>query len=398
MSRFATLREVTLEPISWNPLTAVTDTPFQYIDIGSVDASQKRIVGASSVLPTSAPSRARQLVESGDVLISSVRPNLNAVAVVPDSLDGATASTGFVVLRPKRQLIDSRYLFHWVRGDQFVTAMVARSTGANYPAVTESVVRDSVVPLPSLEEQRHIATILDKADDIRAKQQGRLGTLRNVLRSAFLEVAGPAAHAYRKWSETSIEELALNPKAIRSGPFGSALHHKEFVDEGVPVLGIDNAVKNRFAWDQRRYVTQSVFERLRRFIVKPGDVLVTIMGTTGRSAVVPDDIGVAISTKHLAVISLDRQRVVPLFLSQAIQHDPSIAGQVHAANRGAIMSGLNLGVIRKLRIRLPPIEVQRRLEQIVLKTFYLADIAEKAALTAGHLRGSLQNRFFAPTR
>ena len=72
---------------------------FTYIDVASVDNEQKRIVGAREILGSEAPSRARKLTRCNDVLVSTVRPNLNAVAIVSQSLDGAVASTGFAVLR-----------------------------------------------------------------------------------------------------------------------------------------------------------------------------------------------------------------------------------------------------------------------------------------------------------
>ena len=72
---------------------------FTYVDVASVDNEQKRIVGAREILGSEAPSRARKLIRCNDVLVSTVRPNLNAVAIVPQSLDGAVASTGFAVLR-----------------------------------------------------------------------------------------------------------------------------------------------------------------------------------------------------------------------------------------------------------------------------------------------------------
>ena len=74
---------------------------FTYVDIGSVDRETKRIVDPK-VLPSSkAPSRAKQLLKTGDVLVSMTRPNLNAVALVPPDLDGAIGSTGFHVLRAR---------------------------------------------------------------------------------------------------------------------------------------------------------------------------------------------------------------------------------------------------------------------------------------------------------
>jgi len=149
---------------------------FTYIDLGSVDADLKRITSPASISVAAAPSRARQRLRSGDVLVSTVRPNLNGVATVPAELDGSIGSTGFAVLRPKADELDERYLFHWVRSQPFVGAMTAFATGASYPAVTDRIVKQSRIPLPPLAEQRRIATILDQADALR-KAAGRAARL-----------------------------------------------------------------------------------------------------------------------------------------------------------------------------------------------------------------------------
>lgn len=91
---------------TWNPLRSPSDEVFDYIDLSAVDQEAKLIIGAREVSCDEAPSRARQLVARGDVLVSTVRPNLNGVARVPDQLDGATASTGFCVLRARESKFD----------------------------------------------------------------------------------------------------------------------------------------------------------------------------------------------------------------------------------------------------------------------------------------------------
>lgn len=73
---------------------------FRYVDISGVDNKAKRIIEARTLLGKDAPSRARQIIRSGDILVSTTRPNLNAVAIVPSDLDDQICSTGFCLLRP----------------------------------------------------------------------------------------------------------------------------------------------------------------------------------------------------------------------------------------------------------------------------------------------------------
>ena len=90
-----------VESISkWNPREHPTAPSFTYIDLSSIDKDRKLIHEVTIVHPSEAPSRARQLVQENDILVSTVRPNLNGVALIGPEYDGATASTGYCVLRP----------------------------------------------------------------------------------------------------------------------------------------------------------------------------------------------------------------------------------------------------------------------------------------------------------
>ena len=165
---------------------------FCYIDIASVDNNQKRILNTSVLLGKDAPSRARQVINAGDVIVSTTRPNLNAVALVPHELDNQICSTGFCVLRPKKEL-ERDFLFAYVCSPDFVKNLSDLVKGALYPAVTDKQVKAQVIPLPPLPEQKRIAAIIDEqmaeADKLYEFASGQLGTIKSLpaalLRQAF---------------------------------------------------------------------------------------------------------------------------------------------------------------------------------------------------------------------
>src|SRR5207248_9224992 len=146
------------------------DATFRYVDITSVDNNTKRIVEAKTLLGKDAPSRARQVIRVDDVIVSTTRPNLNAVAFVPPDLDNQICSTGFCVLRALPEL-DPHYLFAFVQTSEFVWSLSGLVKGALYPAVTDEQVKAQLIPLPSLAEQERIAAILN--DQIAAVERAR---------------------------------------------------------------------------------------------------------------------------------------------------------------------------------------------------------------------------------
>src|SRR5213592_3122432 len=133
---------------------------FTYVDISSVDRETKRIVDPKILPHAKAPSRAKQVLHMGDVIVSMTRPNLNAVALVPPNLDGAICSTGFHVLRAKDA--EPGFLFYAVQTPYFIDAMCLKVQGALYPAVRPKDISSFCVHPFSLAQQRRIVAEIEK--------------------------------------------------------------------------------------------------------------------------------------------------------------------------------------------------------------------------------------------
>src|SRR5665213_1252466 len=235
-----------------------------------------------------------------------------------------------------------------------ILSWVRATTADNF---SSEQLKELQVALPVLDEQRRIAEILDQADALRAERREALALLDDFRRSMFHDMF--ASSRDPGWERTTVEHLLdLERGGIRTGPFGSQLLHSEFVDEGIGVLGIDNVVTNEFKWNGHRFITEEKYRQLSRYTVHPGDVLITIMGTCGRAAIVPDDIPTSINTKHLCCVSLDHLRCTASYLHAYFLLHPIARSYLQSAAKGAIMSGLNMGIIQSLPVVVPPIDLQ----------------------------------------
>jgi type I restriction enzyme S subunit len=309
---------------------------------------------------------------------------------------GMRLSTNQAILgiRPNLEKLHTEYLVHWLRSRQQEWQHQAR--GVALKNLSAGIVKQQKIPLPPLPTQRRIAAVLDKAQALVANDKRTLALYDQLAKSLFLEMFGDANPETSTWPLVELKDLVSPERnSMRSGPFGSDLLHSEFVDEGVAVLGIDNAVLNRFSWKGRRFITPDKFEKLKRYTIRPGDVLVTIMATIGRSAVVPNDIGPAINSKHLAAITLDHSKALPSFISFSIHSDDRIINQLFARSRGAIMNGLNLSLMKELKFRLPPIDVQLKFQEALELLESQKDQSEVSLRQTEGLFGSLLQRAFS---
>ena len=293
------------------------------------------------------------------------------------------------IIRPKSS-DEASYLSFFFRSAAFRKHRNAIARGANIQNLRFSQFEEIELEIPS--EQRRIAERLEQADRLVRTRRHALELTDTFLPAAFIELFGETGD---RFTAPTVDELAADKShAIRTGPFGSQLLHSEFTDRGIAVLGIDNAVNNEFAWDQRRFITPEKYEQLKRYTVFPGDVIITIMGTCGRCAIVPDDIPTAINTKHLCCITLDQNRCLPIYLHGAFLFHPFVSRQRGVAMKGAIMDGLNMEIIKSLRVPLPPFSLQQKFAALVERVERLRAVQREALRQAEYLFASLLQHAF----
>lgn len=272
------------------------DEEFIYVDIGSIDRELKRIATPQSLKGNEAPSRARKVINKGDVVVSLTRPNLNAVALVSGQLDGQIASTGFEIIKPL--IVDSRYIFALTRSKDFIDSISGVVQGALYPAAKSTDVQKFEFPLPPLAEQKIIA---DKLDQLLAQVEStkaRLDRIPDILkrfRQSVLAaaVSGKLTEEWRGESSYSMLQLPLTKreKSIDipaswdvkelskscTVTSGNAFKSNEFRDiDGVPAIKISNVQYGEFEVKNQQYLPTEFLEKYSGFKVEVGDVLMAL--------------------------------------------------------------------------------------------------------------------------
>ena len=340
---------------TWNPKSSGVGS-FDYIDLSSVDKATKSIASIECYECSDGPSRARQLVETDDVLVATVRPNLNGVALVNGAHHGMTASTGYCVLRPDKDKLDSRFLFHWVKTGVFVQRMVDVATGANYPAVSDAKVKVSKIPLPPLAEQKRIAGILDAADALRAKRREALAQLDTLLQSTFLDMFGDPVTNPMGWEEPRLEDLC---KKVIDCPHSTP----RWTGSGVVCLRTSNLGKGEWNWADTRFVSEEDYaERTRRGEILPNDIILSREGTVGVLALVDDGMRLCMGQRLVQLRVVDSQ-LDPRFLLNLLLH--SLAPErLSRLMTGSTSKHLNVKELRKFPVLLPPLDIQRRFAAI----------------------------------
>jgi type I restriction enzyme S subunit len=201
------LGEVLVKTETVDPTKKPNDE-FIYLDVSSVNKETKEIENASVLIGKDAPSRARKLVRTNDVIFATVRPTHSRVALITEEYDEQVCSTGYFVLRGK-EFIFNQYLFYFLLTDEFNEQMEKLQKGASYPAVTDAEVKSILLRFPkSLPEQQRIVAILDEAFAAIAKAKANAEqNLKNAKELFESYLHGVFENKGEGWEEKALDDI-----------------------------------------------------------------------------------------------------------------------------------------------------------------------------------------------
>ncbi len=358
-----------------------------YIDIASIDRETKRIIQPQIIRASEAPSRARKQIQTGDVLISTVRPNLNTITRIASNYNSEIASTGFCVLRPDKDFLDSDYLFFFAQTSDFVSRLIRLAIGAGYPAVSDDDILDCEIPLAPLPEQHRIAELLDKADHLRRTRRDAAQLSDTFLQAVFVRMFGDPVRNEMGWNSEPIEELCAKVIDYRG-------RTPPYSDNGIRHITASCIKDSRIDWAQCKYVSEETYsEYMTRGFPERGDVLFTTEAPLGETAVVDTDEQFSLA-QRIVLLRPDKLKLGSHYLHSLLSH-PRFFVKLGQYATGSTVVGIRSESLVAIPIYVPPLTLQEKFARIVQQFERLRAQQREAERQAEHLFQTLLHRAFS---
>ncbi len=387
---------------------------FYYIEIANVDLSTGNYE-VEEIPCKSAPSRARKLVEKNDILVSTVRPNRNAVTFILDvNKKPLVASTGFCKLRIISNEVKPCYLFILFKTTHYKQLLTRKTTATMYPAVSEEDIMNLPIPIPSdifqklieklvikaHEEQKKAEQFYKQAEEILLEELGlknwrpktkkiKLGkkeleeeenisirTLSDVIKSNRMDAEywepkyDELLNKLREKVKLSYLEQFLTSPPLKGIEVGS----NNYQEEGIPFIRVSNISKYELIRRDQKYISYELYIKLKdKFEPKKGEILLTKDATPGIAYVLKEDFKGIIAS---GIVRLQVKDINKEYLALIIN---SIIGQMQIIKEGggSIISHWKPSQIKKLLIPLIESKIQQKISYLIQQSFKSRENSKK---------------------
>ena len=375
------------------PETADPDMEITYLDIGNVD-SIAGITGAEALVFEDAPSRARRIVRQGDVIISTVRTYLKAIARIGATDANLIVSTGFAVVRPRE--LDDGFVAYALSSPYFLDRVVAHSMGVSYPAINASELACLEIAFPDLTEQRAIAAFLEretaKIDALVFKKERLIELLLEKRTALITRSVTKGLDPNAPMKDSGVEWMGEIPahwevkrlKSIAHIRYGLGQPPKESPD-GLPLIRATNVTRGHISDTDMIYVDPEDVPIGRNAFLSAREIIVVRSGAyTADSAIVPEEYDGAVSGYDMVVTA---EKAEPEFLAITLLSPYVRDAQLVVASTRSAQPHLNAEELGDAQFLLPPNSEQQAIAAFMdRETAKIDSLVDKVREAIEHLR------------
>ena len=323
----------------------------------------------------------------GTVILSSRAP-IGKVAIAGCAM---CCNQGFKNLICSEKILN-KYLYWFLKGNTSFLNSLGR--GATFKEISKSIVSQIEINVPDIEYQKEAADILEKVSEVIYLRKQELSALDNLIKARFVEMFGDPIQNPKGWDMQLIEEVVANEKnALKAGPFGSALKKEYYVASGYKIYGQEQVISGDCTFGDY-YIDEERYKSLENCAVQAGDVLISLVGTYGKLLIMPEVFEPGIINPRLMKITFDKEKINPYYFKFFFQSE-SLKRALSENTHGGTMDILNLGIVRKIAMPLPPLKLQNEFANFVNQVDKSKVAVQKALDETQMLFDSLMQKYFA---
>ena len=325
----------------------------------------------------------RYKLDAGDLLMS-LTGNVGRVAILEEELLPAALNQRVACLRLKSNKVSKRYLFHILNSSLFEERCIQAANGVAQKNLSTEWLKEYEIPVYSENEQQKITVILDRVLSIIEKKRYMIDFLDTLIKARFVEMFGGDGFRRTTLIDLINDGAGLSYGIVQPGDDGTG-------DMGV--LRPVDIVNGKITTDSIKYIDRTIGNGYKKTELTGDELLITVRGTTGITALTDSRFVGMNVTRGIAVIRYDRNQVNPVYLNAFLNTDES-QRYIQEHTRGATLQQINLSDLRVQMILLPPKELQDEFAAFARQVDKSKVAVQKALGETQTLFDSLMQDFF----
>ncbi|MEO8240522.1 MAG: restriction endonuclease subunit S, partial [Flavobacterium sp.] len=342
--------------------------------------------GLTNPVARSWTTKTTKLAVPDDILIS-VRAPVGSVNI--NNIE-ACIGRGLSAIRINKN-ISRDYVYQYLKVNEKIISKMG--VGSTFTAITQKDLASIKIALPEkLIDQIRIAEVLTKIETLIQQRKESIDLLDQFLRSTFLDmfIYNPEI---KKWDFTEVKNTVEKAKnSIKAGPFGSSLKKEFYSEKGYKIYGQEQVIKDNLNYGNY-YINEELYKKLESCKIKEGDVLISLVGTYGKIIIVPKEFERGIINPRLMKISFDKKVIDPVYFKFFFKSE-YLLRQLSKLSRGGTMDIINVGIVKEIKINIPPLKLQNKFASIVEKAEKVKEQYSESLKELENLFGSLSQKAF----
>lgn len=305
----------------------------------------------------------RSQLQENDILFS-IAGAIGRSAIVTKEILPANTNQALAIIRVSKGKIDYNYLLYALSSSAINQQATQHQQGVAQLNISLKNVSDFLLPIYTEAMQKRIVHNLKKIDKLISLRKQQLAKMDELVKARFVEMFGDPINNPMKWTVSKIEDITAQEKnALKAGPFGSALKKEFYVRSGYKIYGQEQVICGDASFGDY-YIDEEKYKELKNCAVQAGDILISLVGTYGKTLIMPDNYEAGIINPRLMKITLNKNKVTPIYFKYYFESN-ALKASMDANTHGGTMGILNLGIIRQMKIQVPPLSLQNQFAAFV---------------------------------